>query len=90
MAEASEGRSAVNLVRQLRPDVVLMDINMPVMDGIQSTRLIHDEFPNVRIVGFSIYDEEQQRAAMLQAGATAYFCKRGSSKDLIRTIRTCI
>jgi len=90
VGEASEGQSAVDLARKIRPDVALMDINMPVMNGIEATRLIHNEFPDVRIIGFSIYDEDQQKEAMLRAGATAYFSKRGSSKNLIATIRACI
>lgn len=90
VGEASEGKSAVDMVREVQPDVVLMDINMPAMNGIQATQLIHNEFPDIRIIGFSIYDEEQQKEAMLEAGATAYFCKRRSSRDLIETIRTCI
>ncbi len=88
VSEASDGESAVNSVRKARPDVVLMDVDMPVMDGIEATRIIHEEFAGIRIVGFSIHDNEAQRKAMLQAGASDYVTKSGSAKDLIKTLRT--
>ena len=89
VGEASNGESAVNLVREIQPDVVLMDVNMPVMDGIEATRRIHSEFPGIRIIGFSIHDEGLHREAMLEAGAVGYFAKRGSMKDLAGMIRSC-
>jgi DNA-binding NarL/FixJ family response regulator len=88
VGEASDGESAVDLAREIRPDVILMDINLPGMDGIQATRIICDELKDVRIIGFSVYDEESHREAMLEAGAVDYFAKRGSAKDLIKKIRS--
>ena len=90
IGEASNGQSAVNLIRELRPDVVLMDISMPGMDGIEATRIIHKEFPEVRIIGLSMFQEEAQQAAMREAGAVAYMTKSGPSEALIEAIRTCI
>jgi CheY-like chemotaxis protein/anti-sigma regulatory factor (Ser/Thr protein kinase) len=87
VGEASEGESAVGLTREVRPHIVLMDVNMPRMDGIEATRIIHREFADVKIIGFSIHDDEVQRNAMLQAGAVDYFVKRGSSGKLIEMIR---
>jgi two-component system response regulator DegU len=89
VGESSNGKSAVKLVRKIRPEVVIMDINMPEMNGIEAAEIIHNEFPSIFIIGFSIYEEEAQKEAMLKAGATAYLCKQGSSKALIETIRGC-
>jgi signal transduction histidine kinase/CheY-like chemotaxis protein len=87
--EACDGASAVNLVREIRPDVVLMDINMPGMDGIQVTRTICKEFSGISVIGFSIGEEAEERA-ILEAGAVAYFPKSRSSNDLIKVIRSCV
>lgn len=89
VGEAADGEEAVSRTRKIRPDIVLMDVNMPRMDGIQATRIIHDEFPDVHVIGFSIHNEESQREAMLEAGASGYFVKRGSFKDPAATIRSC-
>jgi DNA-binding NarL/FixJ family response regulator len=84
------GGSALALVRELRPDVVLMDIGMPGMDGIQATRIIHQELPEVRIIGLSMFQEKEQQAAMRAAGAVDYMTKTGPSEALIEAIRACV
>ncbi len=90
VGEASDGESAVRLVREILPDVVLMDISMPGMNGIEATKVIHSEFPDVRIVGLSMFEEEERAAAMQQAGASAYVTKSGPSDAVIATIRACV
>jgi CheY-like chemotaxis protein len=87
--EASNGESAVILCREIHPDVILMDISMTGMDGIEATRIIHGEFPEVRIIGLSMFQEERTRAAMCEAGAVGYVTKSGPSETLLETIRTC-
>lgn len=88
--EASDGESAVGLIRELKPDVVLMDIGMPGMDGIQATRIINKELPEVRIIGLSMFQEGEQQASMRDAGAVDYVTKSGPSADLIKAIRACV
>lgn len=89
VGEASNGMAAVELARRVRPDVILMDISMPVMDGVQATRIIHSEFPEIRIMGLSTFREDEQRIAMRDAGAADYLFKSGPSEALIEGIRSC-
>jgi CheY-like chemotaxis protein len=90
IGEASDGQSAIDLIRKLRPNVVLMDISMPGMDGIQATRIIHKELPDVRIIGLSMFQEGEQQAAMREAGAVDYLTKTGPADALIEAIRACV
>jgi PAS domain S-box-containing protein len=87
LGEASDGEEAVHLARQIVPDVILMDISMPNMDGLEATRIIHSEFPHIRVIGLSMYDEDEQAKAMLAAGASTYLSKSGNTNDLLIAIR---
>jgi DNA-binding NarL/FixJ family response regulator len=87
VAEASDGQTAVDMVRQLLPDVVMMDIGMPGMDGIEATRIIHAEFQDVRVIGLSMFEEAQRAKAMREAGAAAYLTKSGPADALVAAIR---
>jgi PAS domain S-box-containing protein len=87
--QASDGESAVNLIREIRPDVVLMDISMPGMNGIQVTRIIHSELPDICIIGLSMFREGEQARAMREAGAVGYVTKSGPSSAVIAAIRSC-
>ena len=89
VGEAIDGRMAVEKARSLQPDVVLMDIDMPKMGGIEATRLIHSEMPSIRVIGLSMFDEEEQANAMFEAGAVAYLSKSCSVDTLTATIRKC-
>jgi DNA-binding NarL/FixJ family response regulator len=90
VGEASHGRMAVELARQLQPDVVLMDLSMPVMNGLAATRTIAAELPSVRVIGLSMYDDASEGELMRKAGAAAYVSKAGSgdfSSSLMIAIR---
>ena len=80
VGEASNGQDAVRLVAECRPDVVLMDLHMPVLDGIQATRLIKQQWPAVTVVVLTMYAVDQ--SAALAAGADAFLIK-GNAPDRI-------
>jgi two-component system, NarL family, response regulator LiaR len=85
--EAADGIEAVRLCRELEPDVVLMDIMMPEMDGIAATRAIHEYCPRVQVVALTSFPEEQTVKEVLQAGAISYLLKNASSYELMEAIR---
>ena len=87
VAEASTGREAVTLVQGLSPDVVLMDIEMPEMDGIAAAAMIHVGSPQSAVVMLSIHDDVSTRARAQAAGATAFVNKNGAIEALVATIR---
>jgi DNA-binding NarL/FixJ family response regulator len=87
VGEAGDGREPVEKARQIQPDVILMDINMPAMDGIQATRIIRSELSYVRIIGLSMNEKQDLADQMIQAGASAYCMKDGSTDELLSAIR---
>ena len=89
VGEFSDAESAINSIRKVRPNVVLMDVGMPLMNGIEATRIIHEEFADIRIIGFSIHDDEAYREAIHKAGASGYLSKSTSAQALIKTLRAC-
>ncbi|MEJ2718968.1 MAG: response regulator, partial [Deltaproteobacteria bacterium] len=89
VGEASDGQTSLEMVRQLHPDVVTMDVSMPGMDGIEATKRIHAEFPDVKVIGLSMFEEPQRGQAMLAAGAVKYLSKSGPSEALVAAIRAC-
>jgi len=85
--EASTGEQAVAAYRQHRPDIVLMDLKLPTMSGVDATKAICKEFPNASIIMLSTHDGEEDIYRSLQAGARAYLVKTVARQELIDTIR---
>ena len=88
VAEASNGREAVEQFRAHRPDVTLMDVQMPEVNGIDAIVKIREEFPNARIIVLTTYSGDAQAARAIKAGASGYLLKSMVRKELIDTIRT--
>ncbi len=88
VGEARDGAEAVATALRLRPDVVLMDIGMPGVSGIDATRQITGDAPEVRVVILTVYDREDFLFRALQAGAAGYLLKGADVDDLLRAIRT--
>lgn len=87
VGEASDGRMALDLVRTLSPDVVVMDIGMPELNGVESTRRIRNEYPKVRVVALSTHTDKRYVHHMLEAGASGYVLKIGAHDELLRAVR---
>jgi len=88
VAEASNGREAIEQYRAHRPDVTLMDLQMPVMNGTEAILAIRKEFPNARIIVLTTYSGDAQAARAFKAGASGYLLKNMLRKELVETIRT--
>lgn len=88
VGEAEDGEQALEAVRRLHPDVVIMDINMPRVSGVEATRRIKREMPDVGIVALSMHGEEEIVAAMRSAGADSYVAKGGPADELWAAIRS--
>jgi DNA-binding NarL/FixJ family response regulator len=88
IGEATSGEEALALVEALRPDVVLMDIELPRMDGIAATQALHKTFPRLPVVVLSIHDDKRTQIRALAAGASCFVTKRGSNGELLAAIRS--
>ena len=87
VAEADNGRSTVRLARESHPEVIIMDVAMPDMNGIEATRQIISEMPKVKVIALSMYADRRFVANMLKAGASGYLLKDCASEELVRAIR---
>ena len=88
LADTDEGRKAVELVREKMPNVVIMDVTMAGLNGIEATRLITTEFPEVKVVALSIHSQRRFIADMLSAGAAGYILKECLFDELVQAIET--
>ena len=88
VGEAKTGREAVDTARKLRPDIVVMDVSMPELNGIEGTRQICDELPHTRIVALSMHKDSVYVREILRAGARGYLVKDSDDEDLVKAIRS--
>jgi DNA-binding NarL/FixJ family response regulator len=87
IGEAEDGRIALELMHKLLPDIVIMDICMPLLDGIEATRRITTVFPAVKVIAFASYAEKNVIRKMFEAGATGFLQKGCGSAEIISTIK---
>lgn len=86
VGEAGDGEEAVKICERLQPDVVLMDLQMPKMDGVEATRKIHEKWPHIHIIALTSYKEKEYVEGVLKAGATSYLLKNVSAEELTSAI----
>jgi two-component system response regulator DesR len=87
IGEAGNGREALDLTRVLNPDVIVMDIEMPDLDGITALQILRDTLPDCSVIILSLHDDAQNRARALSSGAKAFVPKQGGASLLVDTIR---
>ncbi len=87
MVEVGNGEEAVRLSQELRPDLVLMDIAMPRLDGLEATRRIKAERPETKVIIVTVHDEKAYRMAAVESGADAFLLKKALMAELLFTIR---
>lgn len=87
VGEAKNGQEAVELARRTRPDVILMDIDMPILDGVQATRLITQDNPETRVIVLTVHQQDKAVRAALEAGARDYLSKGINEQALIKAVR---
>jgi DNA-binding NarL/FixJ family response regulator len=87
VGEASDGKEALIKVRQLRPDVVLMDLAMPVMGGLEATRRLRKEFPGIKVLALTQYDDSEYVIPIIEAGARGFITKMSAFSELAAAIQ---
>lgn len=85
--EASDGQQALDLVERLKPHVIVMDISMPGMGGIEATQLVKERHPAVNVLALTMHEDESYVFRLLRAGASGYVLKRAAAQDLVQAVR---
>lgn len=87
VGEAANGRDAFSLIDEIHPDIILMDVDMPKLDGINATRLILDRAPSIKILMLSVHDDDERIISAIRNGAVGYILKDADHKEFIRIIK---
>lgn len=90
IGEANDGEELIQLVRKKRPQIVITDIRMPKCDGISATKIIKNEFPEIKVIAFSMFDQSEAIEQMKEAGASGYIMKNAPLRKLIEAIRAVV
>ncbi len=90
VSEAADGQMAIELAHKVQPDVIIMDVTMPRINGVEATRRLSQELPHIRVIGLSMHEKEDMANAMREAGAVAYITKGAPSEILTAAIRDCM
>lgn len=88
IAEANSGEEAIRLAKEKEPDVILMDVRMPGIGGIEATRKIHRQFPDIKVIAVTACGDDPFPSRLLQAGASGYLTKGASTDEMVRAVRT--
>lgn len=86
--EAENGQEAIRLAGDLRPEIIIMDLSMPVMNGLQATRMIRQSFPDIKVVLFSLHTSSELVRSIFMAGAQGYVLKSDAETDLLKALNT--
>lgn len=90
VGRAEDGLEVFSLARELEPDLIIMDVNMPISDGLEATRLIHNAYPQISILILTVHEEEEKLFEAIKAGAIGYMLKNSNSDDFLDGIRRAI
>ena len=88
VAEASDGQEAVTRALETRPDIIIMDLSMPGMDGLEATRQLKEKWPQVVVLALTVHEDKLYFMKMLEAGASGYLTKQAASDELVQAIHT--
>jgi two-component system NarL family response regulator len=88
VGEAKNGLEAVQMAKKLKPDVILMDISMPEMNGVEATRIIKKDFPHIGIVALTMHDDDQTIFDLVRSGINGYLLKDSESSEIVKAIRS--
>jgi len=87
VGEASDGRSAIEIIHEKKPDIAVLDISLPIIGGIELAQRISADFPSVRLLALTVHEDRAYVQPMMQAGARGYLLKRSAADELVRAIR---
>lgn len=88
VGEAENGKELIDLTRSLQPDVIITDIKMPIMDGIEATKILAEKYPHIGIIALTMFDDDNLIIDMLEAGARGYLIKNATKQEILEAIKT--